>query len=233
MGWLNNQKMQRFVGGGALERFAVNFVARLQLAFLNSHKEKDLIRMLRRVRKERACLLTGNEEFMIYSLARAYAHLPGAMAEVGVFQGVSAKLICEAKGDKTLHLFDTFGGLPAASAADGPVHREKQYDTSIERVQEFLQGYANVHFHKGFFPDSAAGLQEPTYCFVHADVDLYASTKACLEYFYPRLIPGGILISHDYSILAGVKQAFTEFLADKRERLIEIPTTQCMIVKLP
>ena len=62
---------------------------------------------------------------------------------------------------------------------------------------------------------------------------MYASTKACLEYFYPRLIPGGILISHDYSILAGVKQAFTEFLADKREPLIEIPTTQCMIVKLP
>ena len=85
MGWLNNQKIQRLVGGGFLERFAVNFVARLQLAFLNSHKDKDLIRMMRRVRKERACLLTGNEEFMIYSLARAYARLPGAMAEVGVF----------------------------------------------------------------------------------------------------------------------------------------------------
>ena len=148
------------------------------------------------------------------------------MAEVGVFQGVSAKLICEAKGDKTLHLFDTFGGLPAASAADGPVHlREKEYDTSIERVQEFLQGYANVDFHKGFFPDSAAGLQEPTYC---------SSTPRRLVREHeglPRIIlipapfPGGILISHDYSILAGVKQAFTEFLADKRERLIEVPTT--------
>ena len=34
------------------------------------------------------------------------------MAEVGVYQGVSAKLICEAKGDKELHLFDTFEGLP-------------------------------------------------------------------------------------------------------------------------
>ena len=32
-------------------------------------------------------------------------------------------------------------------------------------------------------------------------------TKACLEYFYPKMIPGGIIISHDYSLLAGVEKA--------------------------
>ena len=99
-------------------------------------------------------------------------------------------------------------------------------------VQEFLQGYPRVYLHKGIFPDAAQGLEKMPYSFVHIDVDLYESTKACLEYFYPQLTPGGILISHDYSILAGVKMAFTEFMRDKRERLIELPTTQCMIVKL-
>jgi len=54
----------------------------------------------------------------------------------------------------------------------------------------------------------------------------------CLEYFYPRMIPGGIILSHDYSLLAGVKQAFEEFFEGKPEGLIEQPTTQCMIVKL-
>src|SRR2546430_11261444 len=52
----------------------------------------------------------------------------------------------------------------------------------------------------------------------HIDVDLYTSTLACLEFFYPRLVPGGILLSHDYSLLTGVKAAFTEFLAGKPER---------------
>ena len=42
------------------------------------------------------------------------------MAEVGVYQGVSAKLICEAKGDKELHVFDTFEGLPDKSGTDVP-----------------------------------------------------------------------------------------------------------------
>ncbi len=39
------------------------------------------------------------------------------------------------------------------------------------------------------------------------------------------------MLSHDYSILAGVRQAFAEFLADKPEDLIELPTTQCMVIK--
>jgi hypothetical protein len=41
------------------------------------------------------------------------------------------------------------------------------------------------------------------------------------------------MITHDYDILAGVQKAFKEFLADKPEGLIELPTTQCMVVKLP
>ena len=57
-------------------------------------------------------------------------------------------------------------------------------------------------------------------------------TRACLEYFYPRMIPGGVMISHDYGLLAGVEQAFHEFFADKPEEIIDQPTTQCMIIKL-
>jgi O-methyltransferase len=74
-------------------------------------------------------------------------------------------------------------------------------------------------------------LDDTQFCFVHLDVDLYESTKQCLEYFWPRLIPGGVVISHDYSILEGVRNAFAEFSADKRENVIEMPTTQCMMIK--
>jgi len=53
-----------------------------------------------------------------------------------------------------------------------------------------------------------------------------------LEYFYPRMIPGGVILSHDYSLLAGVEKAFTEFFADKPEEVIDLPTTQCLVFKL-
>jgi hypothetical protein len=61
---------------------------------------------------------------------------------------------------------------------------------------------------------------------------LYEGTRACLEFFYPRMIPGGIMLSHDYSILSGVRAAFEEFMSDKPEGLIELPTTQCMLTKM-
>ncbi len=59
-------------------------------------------------------------------------------------------------------------------------------------------------------------LPERRFSFVHLDVDLYESTLAGLEYFYPRLIPGGVILSHDYSILAGVKKAFEDFCMTNR-----------------
>ena len=58
------------------------------------------------------------EAFTVYSLAKSQSKLSGDMAEVGVFQGGSAKLICEAIGDKKLHLFDIFEGLPELTDKD-------------------------------------------------------------------------------------------------------------------
>ena len=37
------------------------------------------------------------------------------------------------------------------------------------------------------------------FCLVHVDCDLYEPAKAGLEFFYPRLAPGSLLIVHDYA----------------------------------
>src|SRR5689334_9943153 len=49
-----------------------------------------------------------DEGYMIYSAVQRTSKVPGDVAEVGVFRGQSARIICEAKGEKVLHLFDTF-----------------------------------------------------------------------------------------------------------------------------
>lgn len=215
-----------------MERFGIGLVSELELLGLSGHKDRETLRLIRRIRKERKSLLTAIEAFLVYSIAHAQSKRDGAMAEVGVFEGASARMLCEAKGIRALHLFDTFDGLPKSSEVDRSVHREKQYACTAESVSAYLTDYANVVLHKGRFPESTEGLDDCQYSFVHLDVDLYESTLACLDYFYPRMIPGGIVVSHDYSILAGVKVAVEEFLSDKPEELIDLPSTQCMIVKL-
>ncbi len=105
----------------------------------------------------------------------------------------------------------------------------------MESVRKYLADFPNVYFYPGLFPDSVPAddvrLGAAKFSFVHLDVDLYESTLACLKYFYPLMNPGGVILSHDYSILAGVERAFKEFLADKPEGLIDLPTTQCMVIK--
>ncbi|NQU24832.1 MAG: class I SAM-dependent methyltransferase [Candidatus Nealsonbacteria bacterium] len=229
--WMKSRRFQR-LGGGRLERMGIGFISRIQLMQLGGHKDPKITGLIRQVRRERKSLLMANEAFMVYSIARAQSKRPGAFAEVGVFDGGSARMTCDVKGDKELHLFDTFEGLPQSVEQDRDVHRKNQYTSNFDSVKAYLSDFENVFLHKGLFPDSAKGLKEMKFSFAHFDVDIYESTLGCLEYFYPRMNPGGIMLSHDYSLLAGVETAFTEFLADKPEELIELPTTQCMVVKL-
>jgi len=229
--WLRSRTIQR-LGGGKLEQFGLGLWSRLQLASMNSRKEKKVVNLFKEIHRAKRSLLSAFEQYLIYSVARAQSKHHGAIAEVGVFRGGSARLICEVKGDKPLHLFDTFEGLPESTEEDRGVHRKHQYACGVEDVAAYLKDFDNVHFHKGIFPDSTEGVPDQQYCFAHFDVDLYDGTKACLEYFYPKMIPGGIIISHDYSLLAGVQKAFDEFFEDKPEEIIDQPTTQCMVIKL-
>ena len=230
---LKNSFLQRTIGGGFLEALGIGTLSQVEYLALRMHKDRELVRFLRRTRGQRRSLVTGFETFMVYSLANSTRNLPGDIAEVGVFQGSTARIICEVKGDRRFRLFDTFEGLPKGAKEDRGVHRENQYTCSLESVREYLKDFEGLSFHKGRFPESAEEVEEANYSFVHLDVDLYESTLAGLTHFYPLMVPGGIMLSHDYSILAGVEQACQEFVADKPENLIELTTTQCMIVKLP
>lgn len=228
--WARSPSFQR-LGGGVLERFGIGLLSAFQLAMLSAHKNPNAMKLIKRVRRERRTLTTAFESYHIYSLALSCRNIPGDFAEVGVYEGASAALLCNVKNGKTLHLFDTFEGLPESTAEDRSVHRKNQYSVSFDGVKSYLSPYSDVTFYRGMFPDTAGPVDETQFSFVHFDVDLYQSTLSCLEFFYPRMSACGIILSHDYSILSGVKQAFEEFLDDKPEELVELSTTQCMIIR--
>ena len=64
--------------------------------------------------------------------------------------------------------------------------------------------------------------------------DEYRSTLDALAWFYPRLVRGGLLVTHDYGdvTVPGVKQAFDEFFADKPETVIPLWFSQAVVTKL-
>lgn len=131
--------------------------------------------------------------------------VPGDIAELGVYRGDLAWQLNALFPDRILHLFDTFEGFDLRdiqAEARGGFSRAREggfADTSLEFVRGRLPHPKNALFHRGFFPDTAAGLEDCRFALVSLDADLYAPILAGLEYFYPRLCAGGMILLHDYN----------------------------------
>ena len=154
----------------------------------------------------------------------------GNIAELGVFQGEQAELLNRMFPERTLHLFDTFQGF---AEADVQKEGSKGYsaaalgdfkNTSVERVLARMPHPDKVEMHPGMFPGTAQGVED-TFAFVSLDVDLFDPTLAGLEYFYPRLSPGGFLFVHDYNNkrYSGVRHAVEQFLDQTQAPAIPLP----------
>ena len=163
-------------------------------------------------------------------------NLPGDVAEAGVFQGGTARLLAKAmvgRSDKELFLFDSFEGMEAVSGRDR--HAKGDFaDTSLEAVQQVVGDHPFVRFRKGWVPATFAGLEPRRFCFAHIDLDLYEGVRDSLRFFYPRMSPGGVIVLDDYGFAScpGARAAADEFFADKPERLLALSTAQGVVHKL-
>ncbi|MGC1677135.1 MAG: TylF/MycF/NovP-related O-methyltransferase [Candidatus Binataceae bacterium] len=175
--------------------------------------------------------------YMLWQFARSALQVPGDFAELGVYRGGTARLLARAvqRSGRRLDLFDTFAGLPASDTIRDQGQTQDFTDTSVEAVQKYLRGLDNLEFYAGLFPASAATVKERSFSFVHADADIYSSMKACCEFFYPRLTPGGFMVCDDYGLETwpGATAAIDEFFADKPERPWRLGTGQCVIQRSP
>lgn len=168
--------------------------------------------------------------------------VPGDFAEVGVYKGLTARLIHHYAPERALHLFDTFEGfteqgLAGESRATGLKVSPKLFaNTSLDRVRAFVNPVnATVFFYRGYFPQSIPRtLHERTFAFVHLDADLYAPILEGLRFFYPRVPRGGVILVHDYNSWPGARRAVDEFFAGKPETPLPMPdkSGSAVVVKL-
>jgi ABC-type polysaccharide/polyol phosphate transport system ATPase subunit len=160
-------------------------------------------------------------------------------AECGVYNGNSliacASMALDVAVPFRLHGLDTFSGLPPLSEKDRSLAppdirylREPMFtDTSLDLVRRKLEdaGMADhVELHLGLFSETLPKLPEQTYHFVNIDCDLYEPHLECLEYFYARMVPGGIIFLDDYhsADYPMAKSAVDAFMRDKPERLFHL-----------
>jgi O-methyltransferase len=133
---------------------------------------------------------------------------PGSIVEAGCFKGGStAKLsIVASRIGRRLVVFDSFEGIPdndephdttifgdeARFAAGAYAGRLSEVSDNVDRWGEL----SACEMIPGWFENTMPSFREAV-AVGFIDVDLASSTRTCLEHLYPRLIPGGVLFSHD------------------------------------
>lgn len=184
-------------------------------------------------------LVSSDRCYILWRTLLQASHLPGAVLECGVFRGGTALLVADTlradQPDRPIHLFDTFEGMPQT---DNGIDRFEKGDlgtTSYEGVRALLSPYRSVHIHAGFIPDTFAGLDLDRIAWAHVDVDTYRSVLDCIEFVYPRLVPGGYLVFDDYGFpsCASARRAVDEAFVATPEVPLVLPTGQCLVLKLP
>lgn len=187
--------------------------------------------------------------------------VPGDFAELGVYKGESAKILHQMDPSRKFHLYDTFEGFKEEDlqheTGKAATYTIRNFaDTSLEAARRYIGGNENIVFHPGRFQESSVVSHQssavnpqssgsdsqnidcrlPTsdfrlFSLVNLDADLYLPTKAALEYFYPRLSPGGIIIIHDYNFKwPGIKKAADEFAASIPEPLVMVPDMEGSVI---
>jgi hypothetical protein len=157
-------------------------------------------------------------------------NIEGDFAELGVWRGNTAAVLAHyaASANKKLFLFDTFEGFKNEDLTGIDAKQTIAFDnTSVQMVKDTIGHNDSVCIYvKGFFPGTlTAEHHARQYAIVSLDCDLYAPTKAGLDFFYSKMPRGGMFFLHDYSSLfwAGSKLAIDEFCKEKDEYVILMP----------
>jgi O-methyltransferase len=172
--------------------------------------------------------------FHLASSVLAYK-IPGDFVELGCHAGQSAvlfqKIIEHYDKNRTLHVYDSFEGLPEINPLDGrtPLRKGDMATSQEALLLNFSRaGLKPPVIHTGWFENTLKEQLPEKIAFAHLDGDLYDSIRVSLEYVYPKLSKGAVCLIDDYSDPAlfdsvndcpGVKQACDEFLHDKPEQV--------------
>lgn len=172
--------------------------------------------------------------YHLVSQVLAY-HVPGDFVELGCHTGQSAvlfqKIIEYYDSNRSLHLYDSFEGLPELKDEDGntPYHQGQLKASKGALLDNFRKSnLKSPIIHAGWFQDTLPTELPDEIAFAHLDGDLYESIIVSLEHVYPRLSKGAICLIDDYcdpdiyecwNKLPGVKKACDEFLIEKEENV--------------
>jgi hypothetical protein len=176
--------------------------------------------------------------------------VPGARAECGVYRGATALLLAHAwrsrqpafDGDG-LYLIDSFGGTSESGGKDlipvrdgdglrrEPFFAVAQAGLTPELVRGYFNEFPGVRICADWIPQVFSQVEDVKWSFVHLDVTLHAPTLAALEYFHPRLNPGGVIVCDGSPFCPGARTAWDEFCGERNLAYVVLGNRETVLIK--
>jgi hypothetical protein len=176
------------------------------------------------------------------------ARIMGDIVECGVYRGGSMmacaiRLLEIGDVERTLHLFDTFEGMPKGDKIDVDIYgKSSSYYTGwacagLDEVRTNMHSTKypvdNIRYVKGKVEDTLPDATPDQIALLRLDTDWYSSTLHELNCLYDKIPTGGVLIIDDYGHFEGARQAVDEFFQTRGEAvfLSRIDYTGRLIIK--
>lgn len=187
-----------------------------------------------------------------YELFRQIVDVPGSIVECGVFQGNSLmsfakflEIFCPGDRLRKVIGFDTFKGFASTHEHDHAsifAEHAKKGGWSSEKFKPALDELIEIFHKEQFVPhnprveliEGDISKTLPEYVnqhpglrisLLHIDVDLFEPSYVALQYLYPKVVSGGIVVLDDYamSIWPGGSQAVEQYFGDKVPKFKKFP----------
>lgn len=167
--------------------------------------------------------------------------LEGDFVECGVNTGAYSRAVIDYINfqnlNKKFYLLDTYEGLVSSMITDA----EKKAG-----IEEYLSHYKNVYEQvvktfapfnakiiKGIIPDTLQYCDPQKICYLSIDMNCVEPEIAAANYFWDKLVVGGVMILDDYGFSLHIEQkkAFDVFAKAHNQAILSLPTGQGIIIK--
>ena len=155
---------------------------------------------------------------LVLNIKHTLSKVDGSVAELGVYKGELSAVSSHfaEKFARKMYLIDTFSGFPEQQFEDDFNDGKKAAfkDVALDDVRAKVGDYSGNRWTVGTFPESVTEeMKQDRFSFISIDCDIYIPIVEGLKFFWPRMVPGGVIFVHDYSsgYWPGATKAVDEF----------------------
>ena len=139
---------------------------------------------------------------------------------------------------KKFYLFDTCRGLPHEQMSDWERklrhdQNERVYPECYELAKKNFAPYPNAVLVRGKIPDTLGSVEIDKVAYLSIDMNLAYPEKCALEFFWPKLVAGAVIVFDDYAWANCYEQKAVHdaFAASQNTKILTLPTGQGLLVK--